>query len=89
MIKNTHKNVDFYNTIIGAIPRSGVIDPGTINPNDLCYKWSKHGPYCLYGKLRNKDFNDEPHFPLKKLISDQIQMNTLLKANDKIRKDIW
>ena len=44
---------------------SGVIDPETINPHELCYQCSKYGPDCLFGKLRIKYFNDEPHFPQK------------------------
>ena len=40
---------------------SGVIDTEKINPHDLCYQWSKHDPYFLFGELRIKDFNDEPH----------------------------
>ena len=54
----------FYYQINGKIPRSCVIDPETINSHDLCYECSKHGPDCLFGKLRINDFNDEPHFPI-------------------------
>ena len=46
---------------------SGVIDPETINPQDLCYQCCKHGPDCLFGKIRIKDFNYEPHFPNKNM----------------------
>ena len=53
-----------------------------MNPNDLCYQCFKHGPDCLFGKLKIKDFNDEPHFSyILKLISSQIQINKLLKTN--------
>ena len=52
-----------------------------INPCDFCYQCSKHFPDCLFGKLRIKDFNDEPHFPNKRqLISGQIKINILSKA---------
>ena len=51
------------NQIYGEIPRSDVIDTETLNHYELCYQCSKHGPFCLFGKLRIKDFNDEPHFP--------------------------
>ena len=63
LINTSHKNVHFKNRINGGIPRSGVIDPETINPHDLCYQCSKHGTYFLLGKWKIKDFNDEPHFP--------------------------
>ena len=65
MINTTHDNVTFLNQINFKIPRSGVIDPETINPHDLCYKCSKHGPDYLFYKFRIKDFNDEPNFPQK------------------------
>ena len=48
------------------IPRSDAIDPEKINPHDLLYQCYKHGPDCLSGKLRAKDYNDEPRFPNKK-----------------------
>ena len=84
MINTTHKNVHFKNQTNGKIPRSGVIDPVTINPYDLCYQCSKHVPDYLFGKLRIKDFNDEQHFPERiKLISIKIQMNNLFKTNNK------
>ena len=34
-----------------------------MNPHDLCHQCSKHGPDCVFGKLRIKDFDDEPHIP--------------------------
>ena len=34
----------FLNHISGEIPRSVVIDLETINPHELCYQCSKHGP---------------------------------------------
>ena len=43
-MNTTHKNVHIFNQNNGEIPRSGVIDPETINPRDLCYQCSKHGP---------------------------------------------
>ena len=76
----------FLNQIIGKIPRSGVIDPETINPCDLCYQCFKNGPDFLFGKFRIKDFNDEPHFPERiKLVSGQIKINMLFKTNDEIK----
>ena len=48
------------------IPRSGVIDPETINTHYLCYQCSKHGQDVLLGKLRIKGCNDEPHVLQKK-----------------------
>ena len=40
----------------------------------------KHDPDCLFGKLRIKDFNDEPHFPNKKYKkSSRIEMIMLYK----------
>ena len=30
-----------------------------MNPHDLCYQCSKHGPYCLFRKFMIMDFNDE------------------------------
>ena len=41
---------------------AGKIDPEKINPHDVCYQCSKHGPDFLFGKLRIEDFIDEPHF---------------------------
>ena len=62
---------------------SGLIFPETIDTHYLFYQCSKHGPDFLFGKLRIKDFNDEPHFTKTiKLISSQIQMNTLFNNND-------
>ena len=58
-----------------------------MNLHELCYQCFKHVPDCLFGKLGIKDFNDEPHFPQKiELISSQIQMNTLYKNNDEIKR---
>ena len=57
--------VYFNNQVNWEIPSIGVIDPETINTHDLCYQCSKYGPDCLVGKLKIKDFNDEPHFPEK------------------------
>ena len=83
MINTKHNNVYFKNQINGDIPRSGSIDPDTINPHDLCYQCYKHGPDCLFSKLSIRGLNDEPHFPEKIiLISSQIQINTLFKTND-------
>ena len=49
---------------MGRFP--GVVhDQETINPHDLCYQCFKYGPYFLFGKLRIKDFRNEPHFPGK------------------------
>ena len=73
----------FFNQIIGKMPRSDAIYPETIDLNDSCYQCSKHCSDCLLGKLRIKDFNGEPHFPKRiKLISSQIQTNTLFKDNN-------
>ena len=85
-MNTSHNNVHFLNQINGKIPRSGVIDPETINSHDFCYQCSKHGLDCLFGKLRIKYFNDEPYFPNKKqLISCQIKMNRLFKT-EAVRK---
>ena len=63
-----------------------MIDPEKINPQYLCYQCSKHSPDCLFGKFRIKAFNYEPHFPKRiRLISSQIQFNTLFKTNDEIK----
>ena len=60
-----------------------------MNPYDLCYQCSKHGPDCLSGLLRIKVFIDEPHFTERiKLLSNQIQMNTLFKNNYEIKRRI-
>ena len=83
LINTTNKNVHVLNQINWKILRSGVTYIETINSHDLCYQSSKYGTYCLYGKSRIKDFNDEPHFPERiKLISSKIQINTLFKNND-------
>ena len=66
LINDSHKSANFWNQIIEHIPRSGLIDPETINPHKLRYKSLKHAPDCLFGKLRIKDFNDVPHFPKRK-----------------------
>ena len=69
------------------IYRRGVIDQQTINSCDLCYRFSKDGPDFSFGKLRIRDSRDEPHFPAKrKSLSCQIQMNTLFKNNDGIKR---
>ena len=48
----------------------------------VLYTWFKF----LFGKLRIKDLNDEPHLPNKKqLISSQIKMYMLFKTKD-VRK---
>ena len=87
MINTTDNNEQFLNQINGKIPRSGTIDPETINPRYLFYQCSKHGPYGLFGKLRIKVFNDEPYFRERiKLILSQIQMNTLFKTNVEIKR---
>ena len=62
---------------------SGLIDSETIYPRDLCYQCSKQDPDFLFGKLRIKDFNDEPHFTERiKLISSKTQINTFLKTDN-------
>ena len=55
----------FKNKINGEITKNDVIDTETINSCDLCYQCYKHGPDCLFGKFRNKYFNDKPYFPKK------------------------
>ena len=65
LINTSQKNVHFSNQINGIIPRCGVNYPETIDPRDFWYQCSKHGPYCLFGKLRMRYFNDEPYFPNK------------------------
>ena len=81
LIKHSHE-YKILNQIIGKISRSCVTDQEKINTNDLYYQCSKHGPDCLFGKLRIKDFNDGPHFHGRiKLLSYQIQMNTLFNTN--------
>ena len=60
----------------------GVIDPNKINPHDLCYQFSKHGPDYLFRKLRIKDVNDKPHFAENNIISNKIQMSMFFKTND-------
>ena len=79
LIHTTHKNVH-KKQINGKITRNSLIYPETINPCYLCHQCSKHGPDCLFVKLRIKDFNDEPNFPERiKLASSWIQMNKLFK----------
>ena len=57
-----------------------------MNPHELFYQCYKYGPDFLYGKLRIKDFNDEPHLiKNNKLISSRSQTNTLFMTNDKIK----
>ena len=69
------------------IHRSGVIDQQKINPHDLCYKCSKDGPEFLFGKLRIRDYRDEPCFPSKvKILSCKIQMNTVFNDKDEINR---
>ena len=71
------------------IPRSGVINQGTINHNELCYQCSKDGTECLLGKFSIRDSRNEPHFPEKiKSLSSQIQMNTLFENNDERKRSI-
>ena len=73
MINTTHKNIHFKNKINGKITRIGVIDQETINPHDLCYKFSEDGLDFLFGKLRIRDYRDKPYFPAKiELLSSQI-----------------
>ena len=68
--------------LISGLGRFNVHYPETINPHNLCCQCLEHGPYWLFGKLRIKDFNDEPHLTkIIKLLSSQIQMNTLFKNN--------
>ena len=53
----------------------------------MCYQCSEHDPDWLFDKLRIKDFNDKPYFSKKiELISSRIQMNTLFKNNDEIKR---
>ena len=60
-----------------------------IKPHDLCYQCSKHGPDCLFGNLRIKNFNYETPFPNKKqLLSSRIEMNMLLNTKD-VRKEVY
>ena len=83
ILSNTTKN-NFHlkNQINGRIPRISVIDTEKIKPRDLCYQCSKYGSDCLSDKLRIREFNDDPHLPLKsESISIRIQMNTLSKTN--------
>ena len=63
LLNTAPKNVHTRNQINGEIPRSGLIDTETINPHDLYYQCSKHGPDFLFRKMRIEDFNDELHFP--------------------------
>ena len=65
MIDTAHKNVYVLNKNIEKIPRIDVIDHQTINPNDLFYQYSKHVPDFLFGKLRIRDYRDEPCFTEK------------------------
>ena len=67
LVNTSQTNVHFLNQMNGKFPRRGVIDQETININDLCYQCYKHGPDCLFGKLRMNNFNDEPHFPNKNI----------------------
>ena len=53
-----------------------------MNPHELCYQCFKDGPEFLFGKLRMKDSRYKPNFTAKrKLLSSQIQMNTLFNNN--------
>ena len=89
MINNTHKNVHILDKINDKIPRSIVNDTETVITHDLCYRCSKYGPDYLFGKLSIKYSNDTPHFPeIIKLISNQIEMNTLFKTNDE-KKEVY
>ena len=86
MIDTTHKNVHFKNQINGKITSSGVIDKGKINPRGLCYQCYKDIPDYLFGELIIRYPRDEPHFAAKiKLLSSQIQMNTLFNNKDEIK----
>ena len=86
MIDTTHNNIHFSNQIIRRITRSGVIDQEKINLSDLCYQCYRFVSEFLFGKLRIRDYREEPHFPAKiSLLSSQIQMNTLFKNNDEIK----
>ena len=75
-------NILFLNQINGEIPSSGVIYQQTINPRDWFHYCYKDGPVFLFGKLRVSYSIDKPCFPAKsKLLSCQIQINTLFKNN--------
>ena len=89
IINTTHKNIHFFNQINGEIPGSGVIYEETINPRDLCYQFSKDGPDFLFGKLKIRYSIYEPYFPAKiKVLSIQIQMNTLFHNNDERKRRV-
>ena len=66
LINTSHNNIRFKNQTNGEIPRIGEIDLETMGSHDFCYQCYKHGPDSLFGKLRIKDFNYEPHFSDKK-----------------------
>ena len=58
-----------------------------LNLIDLCYQFPKHGPDCLFDKLRIEGFTDEQYFPEKiNLLSSQTQMNAFFKTGDEIKK---
>ena len=58
-----------------------------INPHDLCYHSSKDFTEFLFGKLRIRNFRDEPCFPAKrKLLSCQIKTSTLFENNHEINE---
>ena len=60
-----------------------------MNPYKLCYKCSKHGTDCLFGKLSIKYFNYESNPPPKiKSIPSWIQLNMLFKTNDERKRRI-
>ena len=85
MINTPHKWT-FINHVNGNILESVVIDEEKLNLYDFCYQFPKHGPDCLFDKLRIKDINDEQSFPERiKMISSQIQMNALFKTGGEIK----
>ena len=87
MINTTHKNSCFNNQLKVNIPISSVVDQQTINPHNLFYQCSKYSPDFLFSKSRIRDYRNEPHFPTKiKLLSSQIQINTLFKNNYEIKE---
>ena len=67
------------------IPRSGVIDPETINYHDFCYHCSKHGPGLYLVNYGLGILMINYIFQIKNIISSQIKINMLFKTKD-IRK---
>ena len=58
-----------------------------MNPHDLFHQCYKYVTDFLFGRLSIRDSRDGPYFPPKiKLLSSQIQMNTLFYNNDERKK---